>query len=166
MYVIKHIPTSHTKIFSVYTIHILLNAHWAGHSQNLNRPQKSEIWELELSDRSSRPRYAWCGWLVSDTVDGSSRLLKKSLNKNSKLAQLMYVQETVSMVLCTTTWSGCAVLLESEQTPFLRQVVYLDRCSGFYSELSDLFLYLLQDQEMMESLRQAMCAALVCNKFL
>ena len=146
-------------IFCSMLIEQVIHKIWTGlrkvRFENLN-------FQTDLQDQDMHGVDGWSVTQLMAVADCSKNLWIK----NSKLAQLMYVQETVSMVLCTTTWSGCAVLLESEQTPFLRQVVYLDRCSGFYSELSDLFLYLLQDQEMMESLRQAMCAALVCNKFL
>ena len=50
--------------------------------------------------------------------------------------------DIVSKLLCAAIWSRCAVWLESEQTPFLWQVVDLDLllCTGFNSEHAILFL--------------------------
>ena len=56
--------------------------------------------------------------------------------------QFRITPDIVSKLLCASIWSCCVVLLESEQRPFLGQVVDTDLllCTGFDLEHAVLFL--------------------------
>ena len=125
---------------------------------------RAAIWSrCAVRFESEQTTFPWTGH-ISFTTD---------LAANFGCDRFRIMPDIVSNLLRAASWRRCAVQFESEQTPFLGQVVDLDLmlCTGFSSEHAVLFLCHIftqrpmNDRKIERSNGHGFCRQIVGNNF-